>query len=393
MTESFIRNFQSTYTPEGLWKFHNPVSVHFGRGIRAQLGDSLEEKRCLIVCSARGRIQFESDSVLLPILLRNQVTWIDTVRENPSVEDIQYCINDHKNNSPDCIVAFGGGSAIDTAKVLALTLAGTNQNRNIRSLLSEPRLYAEIDPIPLFAVPTTAGTGSEVTPFATVWDHKSKKKHSISGKSIFPQAAFVDPQLTDNLPANVTLSTGLDAFNQAAESIWNRNANPITIAYGTRAFQLAFYALPRLLSGRADVRERDQMSEASLLAGLAISHTKTALCHSISYPITAHFGVPHGLACAFSMVPVLDRSLLNDDGRFTALADSLFGVNDADMLKAAVKEFNKSLNVRDKVASKVGEVEQLLSIKEEMFTKDRAGNAIIDEIDIDEILIEAWNSD
>lgn len=373
------------------WQFYNPVKIFSGRGSRVQLVKQLNDKKLLIVTTVRGKTQFLDDAILAQVVNSNTVTWLTTVKENPGLTDLQTDIDQLQTLQVDAIIAFGGGSAMDAAKALRLGLA-VEAKSTLAELLANPDLHPDAKQVPLYALPTTAGTGSEVTPFATVWHHEIQKKLSLGGDKVFPSVAIIDAELTDNLPLSVTLSTGLDAINQAAESVWNRNANSLTLAYATRSLQLGLKALPLLIEGKGGKTERDQMAEASLLAGLAISYTRTALCHSISYPLTAHFGVPHGLACAFTMPEVCKLNLTADDGRFTALAQALTGQPEPQALYEIFVELNKKLKVAQKVKSYIKNSDDLLALKNEMFDPNRAVNNLIavDKINLECILKKSW---
>ncbi len=241
-------NTKSTLEQPSPWHFHNPVELFVGRGSRCELVSRLNKQRVLIVTTVRGRAQFSNDSVLGQVLKNNSIAWVDSVKENPGLTDLQREIDTLQETKVDAIIAFGGGSAMDAAKALRAGLA-VGHTHSLHDMLTQPELHESAQLAPLYAIPTTAGTGSEVTPFATVWHHEVHQKLSLAGKNVFPTMAIVDAELTDNMPLQVTLSTGLDAINQAAESIWNKNANPITIGYATRALQLVIHALPLLMSG------------------------------------------------------------------------------------------------------------------------------------------------
>jgi len=376
----------------GAWEFHNPVQIFSGRGSRVRLLEELNQRKLLVVTTQRGREQFSSDRVLSSVLRNNQIIWIDSVIENPGLTDLQIEIDRLQNEKIDVVVAFGGGSSMDAAKVVRIALTDSCKGYSLEELLLKPGLHRDAAPVPLYAIPTTAGTGSEVTPFATVWHHEVRKKLSLAGPQVFPTVACIDAELMDSLPIDVTISTGLDAINQAAESVWNKNANSITLSYAYQALELGLCALPALASGIGGKAERDKMAEASLLAGLAISHTRTALCHSISYPITAHFGVPHGLACAFTMPAVFSHNVNVDDGRFTNLALSLTGNTDVRVLHSIFEELNGKLNVRERVKSYVDEIDSLLALKKEMFDPTRSVNNLreTDFYDLCVILRSSW---
>ena len=359
------------------WTFYNPVKVFFGVGCRYELTQIFSDKRLLVVCSKRGRSQFEQDLLLSKLVQKNHVLWVDSVTENPGLTYLQKEKDSLFDQSIDAVIGFGGGSALDTAKVLAVSLSADCKNLSIAELITQTLLLNETKSIPLYTMPTTSGTGSEVTPFATVWNHETKKKLSLGGTTVFAQTAFIDPELTYSLPIHATISTGLDAINQAAESFWNKNANPITFGYSTKALQLGFDALLCLAKNIEDKKSRVHLAEASLLAGLAISHTRTALCHSISYPITAHFGVSHGIACAFSMPAVLEHNLQFDDGRFELLADSLVSCKSKEGLLNKFKKLNQELDVLNNVKNKISSMDALKSILNEMNTPSRANNNLI----------------
>lgn len=375
------------------WGFHNPVRVRFGRGCRRSLPSELEGRACLFVTSPRGRRQLEADEALSPLLKGGKHLWVDGVTANPGMAELQSDIDRLRPAAFDAIVAFGGGSSIDSAKALAVALSRDVEAMPLRTLLANQARFQQARPRPLYAVPTTAGTGSEATPYATVWDHERKRKHSLAGPMVYPRAAYVDPALTDGVPAEVAVSTGLDAMNQAAESIWNRNATPISLALATRALLLGFAALPPLAQGRGGDAERDQMAECSLLAGMAISQSRTALCHSMSYPITAHFGVPHGLACAFTMPAVLRYNLAADDGRLARLGEALnSGDGSPEALLARFAGLNADLGVGIKVRSRVKDLESLKALSGEMLTPGRADNNLrdADQAAVGALLSEAW---
>jgi len=179
--------------------------------------------------------------------------------------------------------------------------------------------------IPVVAVPTTAGTGAEVTPFATVWDSENKKKYSVSGEMVYPAHALLDPKLTLSLPRNETLYTGLDTISHALESLWNKNRTPVSEALALKALTLANEALPAVLNQPGSLHFREIMQQAAMLAGLAISRTRTAIAHAISYPLTMRFGIPHGLACSFALPKIIEHYAPNekDDAVKSTLNETL----------------------------------------------------------------------
>ncbi len=369
------------------WSYYNPVDIRFGIGVRRCIPKILESKKCLIVSSARGRAQIQSDPYFSDVSRSKNISWMDTVSPNPGVKELEECMVAFDGTQFDAVVAFGGGSAMDSAKALSIGMSQELRQFSLSELVATPKIFEYAKGVPLFAIPTTAGTGSEVTPFATIWDHSKKKKLSLAGRSVFPCMAIVDPELMTGLPIEPTISTGLDAINQALESIWNHNAIPITLEYASRALALGIEALPNVLSGNMSLDKRANMAECSLLAGLSISHTRTALCHSISYPITSHFGVPHGLACAFTMPSVLRLNLRSGDSRFQDLENKL---GKGSLIKI-VDHLHELLGVQEKVLEYIPNRQALLNLVDKMYTPDRADNNLVSVNleDIQSILLES----
>ena len=248
----------------------------------------------------------------------------DRIEPNPDVSYLRAMYERFWRDHSDCeaIVAVGGGSAIDTAKAL---MVGTASGRfeELIALLTKGTPFRPHRVKTLIAVPTTAGTGSEVTPWATIWDRAAGQKHSLHLPETWPETAIVDPDLMLTLPNSVTVQSGLDALSHALESIWNVNANPISDTFAVAAAREVMATLPALIDKPNDAQLRAQMALAALKAGLAFSNTKTALAHSISYEMTLRFGLPHGIACSFTLPMVLERAIGVDAGRDAVLGASL----------------------------------------------------------------------
>ena len=213
------------------------------------------------------------------------------------------------------IVGLGGGSAMDVAKIASVTIPAIKRDIHLDDLLEDSTLFSRFKAIDCIQVPTTAGTGSEVTPFATVWDYESQQKKSLSHPMMYAKTAFIDPDFLAQVPLEVAVATGLDALNQALESIWNVNSNELTRPISRQAAILALRGLPVINEASDDPKLRDKLALASLFAGLAISQTRTSICHSISYPLTLRYGIEHGIACSFSILEVFkyNSEFVKDD--------------------------------------------------------------------------------
>jgi phosphonate metabolism-associated iron-containing alcohol dehydrogenase len=237
---------------------------------------------------------------------------VDDVAPNPDFRLLADQVGRFRGaaSQPEVIVALGGGSVIDSAKVLA---AARGDFSLVRQILETKSDGGHPGAIPIIAVPTTAGTGSEVTCWGTVWDGEGGRKHSLALPGLYPEVAVIDPALMLTKPRELTISTGLDALSHTLESLWNRNANPVSMTFAVSAAREILEVLPRLADDLGNLDLRTRMARATLFAGLAFSNTKTAIAHSLSYPITLNHGVPHGIACSFSL-PMVLRSVEGSDG-------------------------------------------------------------------------------
>ena len=302
------------------WKYQNPVDIHFGAGVLDTLPQWLAGRKVTLVTFPEAR-QFGLLARLRSLLGSSLVDVIDQTQPNPDVDGLDAMYREFWK-SPDAsevIVGVGGGSALDTAKAL---MVGTESGKfdALVALLSTGKSFRPHRVKSLIAVPTTSGTGSEVTGWATIWHRAAGKKYSLNLPETWPEAAFVDPELVLSLPAGPTLAAGLDALSHALESIWNINANPISDGHAVIAARQVLETLPKLMQNLGDVDLRRSMSLAALTAGLAFSNTRTALAHSISYDMTMHHGLPHGIACSFTLGMVLSRAIGVDADRDAVLA-------------------------------------------------------------------------
>ena len=295
--------------------YFNPVKLVFGSLVRRQIAEECVGKSVLIICSSTAYNRYSKDPELSALFSFGSVIFEHGFESNPSLTDIIEISNKYRDSSLDLIVGLGGGSAMDVAKIASVSIPAIRKDIHIDDLLKDSTLFSRFEEIDCIQVPTTAGTGSEVTPFATVWDYESQQKKSLSHPVMYAKKAFIDPDFLSQVPLEVAISTGLDALNQAFESIWNVNANEFTRPLSRRAAVLALQGLPLINEASNDPELREKLSLASLFAGLAISQTRTSICHSISYPLTLKYGVEHGMACAFSMLEVFqyNSEFIKDD--------------------------------------------------------------------------------
>lgn len=328
-------------------EYFNPVRSVYGQGALASLPELLAGRRAWLVTfpeaatlGLMARVQG---------LLGDRLAGVtDSVQPNPDVAELRPLYERFWREAGDAevIVALGGGSAIDTAKTLMVGTAGGGFDE-LLDLLRQDRPFAPARCKRLIAVPTTAGTGSEVTPWATVWDRAAQRKHSLHLRETWPEIALIDPTLMLSLPASVTLQSGLDALSHGLEAVWNINATPLSDTFAVAAVREIFATLPALMKALDDVELRGRMALAALRAGMAFSNTRTALAHSISYEMTLRHGLPHGIACAFPLPLVLARAMGRDAGRDAVLQQALGPLAEA---PARLSSFIEGLGVRTRFA-------------------------------------------
>lgn len=307
-----------------MWSYRNPVDVQFGHGSFSKLGSLLNGRPYVLV--TYGEPYFRSLASALEKSAGKPLLVVEDIAPNPDIALLEGQVARFAAlDATPVIVALGGGSVIDSAKVFA---AARGDFAAMDAFLKKRAGAETLSPWPLIAVPTTAGTGSEVTCWGTVWDNAAGSKYSLAHPGLYPEVALVDPDLMAGKPRELTIQTGLDALSHSLESLWNRNSNPVSAAHAVAAARGVLSTLPALAGDLRNPQLRERMARAATLAGFAFSNTKTAIAHSLSYPITLKHGVPHGIACSFSL-PMIIRSVAGQGGICEEGLRSIFGTDAA----------------------------------------------------------------
>lgn len=261
------------------------------------------------------------------------VTVFSDVLADPPEVRVQAAVEAARSAGADGVVGFGGGSSLDTAKLVALLVRTPQVLPDIYGigLAKGPRL-------PLIQVPTTAGTGSEVTPISILTTPTSEKKGVVS-PLLYPDAALLDSLLTLGLPAHVTAMTGIDAMVHAIESYTTRTKqNPLSEALALKAIRLLYDNIRAVLADGQDANAREAMLIGSLFAGMAFANAPVAAVHALAYPLGGHFHLPHGLTNSLVLVPVLEFNLSSAQSRYADLGRAMQPGQSADDAVAA-KDF------------------------------------------------------
>jgi alcohol dehydrogenase class IV len=238
----------------------------------------------------------------------------DTVLD-PTVAAVEAGVGFLKNGSHDCVIGLGGGSSIDTAKAIAVLAVHGGKMRDYKAPhdQSEPGL-------PIIAIPTTAGTGSEATRYTIITDQKNEEKMLCIGLAYLPVAALVDFELSMTKPMRLTADTGVDSLTHAIEAYVSRRANPFADSFALTAMRAIWTNLPNACFEPHNRGAREAMMLAATQAGIAFSNSSVALVHGMSRPIGAKFHVPHGMSNAMLLPVVTEFSISGDVGRYAECA-------------------------------------------------------------------------
>jgi len=275
--------------------------AYFGRGSIQRIQDILKylaADQVFLVCGSRSYVVSGAASALVPALAGREVTKFTDFSINPQWSDIQKGLEAYRESGAGLILAVGGGSAIDVAKAIAVCSIQPSAPEAI--LRGEAAI--EYPSRQVIAVPTTAGSGSEATQFAVVYD--GTKKYSIAHESMLPTYCVVDPDLTESMWPRLAAVTGVDALAQAIESYWAVESTHESQGFATKAIELAIEYLPQAVHNPSP-ESREAMSLAAHMAGKAINVTRTTAPHALSYPVSLGYNVPHGHAVGLTLGDVL----------------------------------------------------------------------------------------
>ena len=352
--------------------YWNPTQRWIENGAFSELASLLESfgpKAVLLVLGEKSFRNSPHFARLQEMIKPYRIIHSAPVPPNPKQDFIQEEIERLKDERFDLVLAIGGGSVLDVGKILASL---TRQETTDLDGHLKGELQLSKPPYPLIAIPTTAGTGSEVTPYASL-ETKEHKKVTFSHFTFYPSVALIDPELCHSMPPYVTASTGFDALSQAIESFWSIHATSFSRTHSLRALELLLSNFRKVLKNSADAEARFGMSLASCEAGLAIAQTKTTAVHSVSYPITSHFGVAHGHACALTLAPFVrfNAPVLKEEGKPLI---ARFGASDYEGVAREIESLMEGVGL-ERSLSKLGIDEKGIGlILRDGFRPDRVKN-------------------
>ena len=304
------------------------------------------------------------------------------IEGNPSVETVDKATAAFKESGADFIVAFGGGSPMDVAKAVGVT---AKYGGSITEYEGAHKVPGPI--IPLIAIPTTAGTGSEVTAFSVITDHSRDYKLTVFSYEILPAYAILDAELLTTAPASAAAACGIDAFIHAEEAYISTAASPFSDAMAEKAMSLIGKNIRRFVANRGDIEAAEAMLVGSLFAGIAFSFARLGNVHAMSHPVSAFFDVPHGVANAVLLPVIAEYNALADHGRYLTI------YNDISPVPAYEEEFEPLMLV-DAIRELCGEIGIPANLTEAINNASKTGTVSAEEIEskIEAMAVDAMKS-
>ena len=330
--------------------FSVPQNIIVGRGSLAKLPEVAEKsggKKAFIISGPHLNKMGIVQSCVDALKAKGIESSVFTETEgNPSVETVDKASAAYKESGADFIVALGGGSPMDVAKAVGVV---ARYGGSITEYEGADKVPGDI--IPLIAVPTTAGTGSEVTAFSVITDHSRNYKLTVFSYKLIPSYAILDAKLLTTAPASVAAACGIDAMVHALEAYISTTASPFSDAMAEKALELIGANIRCYVANRGDIEAAENMLVGSLFAGIAFSWARLGDVHAMSHPVSAYFNVPHGVANAILLPTIVEYNMLADKGKYLNIYNYIAKLPaaseefTADMLVDELLDLNESLGI------------------------------------------------
>ena len=326
------------------------VNIRFGAGSVAQLPEvvaGLNKKKVFIVTDpgvAAAGVLAKVETILKSAGI--ETASYTEIKPNPTTTLIDAAAKHGITFGADCIVALGGGSSLDSSKGIALVVA----NPTFSSAKFDYSITPDRPALPIIAIPTTAGTGSETNNWGVIDDPIRQCKFYVGDASTTPVAAILDPELTIGLPPRPTAGTGIDALTHAIESLTSKGSTPVSAAYAHQAVKLIARALPTAVRDGANVDARGDMLMGAHLAGLALTLSGLGLVHGIAHSVSAHVGAAHGEALATVLPEVMQFNAREVSDIYATVGNDMGVSANSDTAIEAVRDLADSIQIRNSLS-------------------------------------------
>lgn len=339
-----------------VFRYELPTAIEFGIGAIKDLSEHVKSYKGtkVLLVTDPGVQRAGITERLEEVLNKSSIPYhiYNDIEPDPDIEGVMRGRDAAKAEGCDCVVGLGGGSALDTAKAIGLMLGNPGHVRDYIGINKVPNKGA-----PVIAVPTTAGTGSELTIWSVLSDKKAKAKLSVGSPYNCPDLALCDPELTVTLPAHITAATGMDALTHALESYVNKATQPISEAMSIQSMSLIAKSLRTAVVQGENLQARYDMLMASLIAAMAFNPTRLGLSHALAIPLGAHFHIPHGVVNAILLPEVMSFNVIGNLSKFTEIA-RLFGMpvhglsprDAAEQAVIAIRQLKHDVGIHEKLS-------------------------------------------
>lgn len=306
--------------PWRVYQHWNPGKLLFGPQSLNELAKEISLKEVPLIVTDKGVLNAGILKKVTEVLDGAGIRYhlFDGIEPDPPLEIVEEAAAVYRDRGCTLVIGVGGGSSIDGAKAVSLRVS---QKGNLKEYGMGKPIEGTLAPI--YAIPTTAGTGAEVTGVAVITDRENKIKMVMRGAQLFPKTVILDPELLSSITPKVAAETGADALTHAIESYVSLNSNVITEAFALSAIRMIARYLRRMVANPGDIETAGQMLVASCMAGLSFSNTGLGLTHSLAHPLGAYFHVSHGLSCALYLPIVMDFNLPTCPEKFASIADAM----------------------------------------------------------------------
>jgi len=332
------------------YDFVAPPKIVFGWGRRRELGKLARSlgHRAMILSGLPASVASDVLGEIRELLFAQNIesTLVETILHEPEVQDVDRVAREFRGNFASrgsFVLAIGGGAAIDLAKAAAVVTTN-RQSHTVADYLENVGRGLKIiePPLPVLAMPTTAGTGAEATRNAVISSYDPPFKKSIRDDRILPRIALVDPELSVSVPPTITAASGMDAITQLIESYISRKAQPIPQALALQGLRLAVPVIAEAVENGRSQAARERMSHAALLSGMALANSGLGLAHGVAPALGIHCRVPHGMACAVMLPSALRINRDVRQAELATLARYVFGIShalpDGDAVEAMIEK-------------------------------------------------------